>query len=155
MRFLAAALFSALGLAPTCAKHLKIPVEHPAISSTRHGSIVGGAGGGNDGGTVIVARQLLAGRPSLAQRSAEAMFPAMASFAFAGAAVVRGGNVGGSNGGGNRGCRGGGGNSGVRHSGGGFPGPVRIVRPDMHEHLVVFFMLMAEWGGHIETGAHS
>jgi hypothetical protein len=32
---------------------------------------------------------------------------------------------------------------------------VRIIRPDMHDHLVVIFMLMAEQGAHVETGTRS
>ena len=37
----------------------------------------------------------------------------------------------------------------------GFPVPVRVIRPDMHEHLVVIFGLMAERRVHLETGARS
>ncbi len=79
------ALFAALVLTPTCTERLKIPNECPDISSTKHGSIVEGEGGDNNGGTVIVTRGLLQGQPSKAQHSAEAMFAAMASFDFVGA----------------------------------------------------------------------
>jgi hypothetical protein len=107
MRSHTTTLFAALALAPTCAECLKIPNEHPGISSTKHGSIAGGGGeGGNDGGTVLVTRQLLRGQPSKAQHSAQAMFTVMASFAFVGtavAAVVSGGDVGDSGGGGGEG----------------------------------------------------
>ena len=40
----------------------------------------------------------------------------------------------------------GGGNSGARRRGAEFPGPARIVRPDMHVHLVVIFGLMPSAG---------
>ena len=36
-----------------------------------------------------------------------------------------------------------------------FPGPARVIRPDMHEHLVVIFGLMAERRVHLEIGARS
>jgi hypothetical protein len=75
------------------------------------------------------------------------------------AAVVSRGNVGdggsSSSGGGGVRCGGGGGNSGVRWRGGVFPDPARIIRPNMHEHLVMIFRLMAEQGVHVETGTCS
>jgi len=49
----------------------------------------------------------------------------------------------------------GGGNSGAHRRGVGFPGPARIIRPDMHGHLVVIFGLMAERRVHLELGTHS
>ena len=33
-----------------------------------------------------------------------------------------------------------------------FPGPARVIRPDMHEHLIVIFGLMAERSVHLEMG---
>ena len=36
-----------------------------------------------------------------------------------------------------------------------FPDPARVIRPDMHKHLVVIFGLMAERRVHLETGARS
>ena len=63
-----------------------------------------------------------------------------AAIAFVGAAVAAVVNVGDVSGD----AIVGGGYNGARQRGGGFPGPARIVRPDMNGHLVVIFGLMAE-----------
>ncbi len=124
--------------------------------------IIGGEGGdGNDvdnvcasvtgdDSTIIASRQLLQGGDFRAQHSSEAMFVAIAFVGAAVAVVVSGGNVGGGAGGGIVGGR----NSGA-HWRVGFPGPARIVRPNMHEHLVVIFGLIAKRRVHLELGARS
>ncbi len=89
-------------MAYVSAEHLKIPDEHPAISSTEDGSIARGEGGGVDGNAVIASKQLLQGQPSKAQHLSEAMLAAIVSFTFvctAVVAIVSGGDV--SGGGGN------------------------------------------------------
>ncbi len=59
MRFRTAALLATLVIVPTCAKRLKIPNEHPDISSTVEGDIIaggdGGGGNGRVGGNVVIA----------------------------------------------------------------------------------------------------
>ena len=87
---------------------------------------------------------------------------AIASFAFAGAAVlsiVSGGEGcigksgdhggGGTGSGGGGGGRGGGGRPHQRR--GCFPGPARIIKPPFDEHCIVIFGLMAGGGVHTET----
>ncbi len=100
--------------------------------------------------TAIASRQLLQGGDFRAQHSSEAMFAAIAFVGAAVAAVARGCNVDAGTGGGVVG----GGNSGARWRVR-FPGPARIVRPNMHEHLVVIFGLMAKHRVHLELGARS
>ena len=104
-------------------------------------------------------RWSLRGKQSNAQHSSGAVFVVMASFAFISAAIIAVVLVGGDVGGdgsvrGNDGDGGGRNNSGVRR-GIGFPGPARIIRPNMHEHLIVIFWLMAERRVHVESGARS
>ena len=60
------------------------------------------------------------------------IFAAIALVGAVVAAVVSVGDLGG-------GIIVGGGNSGAHWRGSGFPGPARIVRPDMHDHLLVIF----------------
>ena len=87
----------------------------------------------------------------------EAMLVAIASFAFAGAAVLT--IVSGSEGGiGESGDLGGGGwgGEGRPHQRRGcFPGPARIVKPPFDEHCIVILGLMAEAEVHTETATRS
>ena len=107
------------------------------------------ASGTDDDGSVIYSRQLLRGGYFSAQHSSEAMiFAAIALVGAVVAAVVSIGDLGG-------GAVVGGGNSGARRRGAGFPGPARIVRADMHDHLLVIFGLMAERRVHLELGSRS
>ncbi len=90
------------------------------------------------------------------------MLVAIASFAFAGAAVLA--IVSGSKGGiGESGDQGGGGTGSGEGGGGGggggrphqkrgcFPGPARIVKPPFDNHCIMIFGLMAKGGVHTET----
>ena len=76
------------------------------------------------------------------------IFGAIAFVGAAFAVVVSVGDLGG-------GAIVGGGDSGAHQSGAGFPGPARIVRPDMHDHLLVIFGLMTERRVHLELGSRS
>ncbi len=161
MQFRAAALHAALVLVPACAERLYVvPDMHPGISSIEGGIMIarGDEWGGGDGGAVIAPRRFLRGKQSKAQHSAGAVIAVMASFAFISAAVIAvvvGGDVGGGGSVSGNGGGGGGGNNSVVRRGIGFPGPARIVRPNMHEHLILIFWLMAERRVHVESGARS
>ena len=125
MRFQAAALLAALALVSACDGRLKIPNERPDRASTAgvaavlHSRPSCQEWGCGDGSAVIASRRMLRGKSSKAQHLSEAMLVAIASFAFAGAAVlaiVSGGKGGigesGDQGGGGTGSGGGGGAGG-------------------------------------------
>ena len=93
MRFRAAALLAALALVSACDGRLKIPNERPDISSpppspagvaaVLHSRPSCQEWGCGDGSAVIASKRMLRGKSS-----SEAMLVALASFAFAGAAVL-------------------------------------------------------------------
>ncbi len=98
MRFQAAALLAALALVSACDGRLKIPNERPDISSppplpagvaaVLHSRPSCQEWGCGNGSAVIASRRMLRGKSSKAQHFSEAMLMAIASFAFAGAAVL-------------------------------------------------------------------
>ena len=126
MRFRSAALLAALALVSACDGRQKIPNERPDISllpplpagvaAVLHSRPSCQEWGCGDGSAVIASKRMLRGKSSKAQHLSEAMLVALASFAFAGAAVlaiVSGGKSGigesGDHGGGGTGSGGGGG----------------------------------------------
>jgi len=96
MRFQAAALLAALVLVSACDGRLQIPnEERPDRASTAGVAAVLLSrpscqewGCGDGGSAVIASRQMLRGKSSKAQHLSEAMLVAIASFAFAGAAIL-------------------------------------------------------------------
>ncbi len=127
MRFHHAFFLAALAIAPVCAEHIKVSDERGIVDSTL--SAVGGVDCG--GGGLCSSGGGGGGGLGCDQIIRRRMVGAI----WAAAPLL------------------GGGNSAARRRGAGFPGPARIIRPDMHDHLLVIFGLMAELRVHLELGS--